>query len=99
MSSNGSSASPRSGDDAAHAAGGEAVDNAHLEQGPGLHLEVQDAQVVVLVDHPAQPPQAGAGWRTTPSAPGPRRTCPTDAMTPTWNGDAEVVGGVGEGPR
>ena len=39
------------------AAGGEAVDGAHLEQRPGLHLEVEDAEVVVLVDHPPQPPQ------------------------------------------
>ena len=45
------------GDDGAHAAGGEAVDGAHLEQRAGLHLEVEDAEVVVLVDHPAQPPQ------------------------------------------
>ena len=44
------------GDDGAHAAGGEAVDGTHLEQRAGLHLEVEDAEVVVLVDHPAQPP-------------------------------------------
>ena len=45
------------GDDADDGAGGEAVDGAHLEQRAGLHLEAEDAEVVVLVDHPAQPAQ------------------------------------------
>src|SRR5699024_4545540 len=49
-------------DDGDDATGGEAVDAAHLEQGPGLHLEVEDAEPGVLVDRAPEPAQqAGVG--------------------------------------